>query len=125
MTRFADVLRAPRLDQALAEGADPASERSLRDRARRLTSWRTRRRLAKALEDVECGPGLPVCHDQVVEASDLLSELTSALRSRDSVSARGVLLARRIITDGCGPLYTPNAPRSALRWRVWEALRAL
>jgi hypothetical protein len=41
------------------------------------------------------------------------------------VSARGVLLARRIITDGCGPLYAPNAPRSALRWRVWEALRAL
>jgi hypothetical protein len=125
MTRFADVLRAPRLDQALAEGADPASEPSLRDRARRLTSWRTRRRLAKALEGVERGPGLPVCHDQVVEARDLLSELTTALRSRERVSARGVLLARRIITDGCGPLYAPNAPRSALRWRVWEALRAL
>ena len=125
MTRVADVLRAPRLDQALAAGADPASEASLRDRARRLTSWRTRRRLAKALEDVECGPGLPVSHDQVSEARDLLSELTLALRSRERVSARGVLLARRIITDGCGPLYAPNAPRSALRWRVWEALRAL
>ena len=125
MTRYADVLRAPRLDRALADGADPASEPSLRQRARRLTSWRTRRRLAKALEDVERGPGLPVRHDQVLEARDLLSELTTALRSRERVSARGVLLARRIITDGCGPLYAPNAPRSALRWRVWEALRAL
>ena len=125
MTRFADVLRASRLDRALADGADPASEPSLRERARRLTSWRTRRRLAKALEEVERGPGLPVRHDQVAEARDLLSELTIALRSRERVSARGVLLARRIITDGCGPLYAPNAPRAALRWRVWEALRAL
>ena len=125
MTRLADVLRASRLDRALADGADPASEPSLRERARRLTSWRTRRRLAKALEEVERGPGLPVRHDQVVEARDLLAELTTALRSRERVSARGVLLARRIITDGCGPLYSPSAPRSALRWRVWEALRAL
>jgi hypothetical protein len=61
----------------------------------------------------------------VSDADDLLAELATALRSRDSVSARGVLLARRIITDGCGPLYAPNAPRAALRWRVWEALRAL
>ena len=125
MTRIAEVLRSSRLDRALADGADPASEPSLRQRARRLTSWRTRRRLAKALEEVECGPGLPVRHDQVMEARDLLSELTTALRSRERVSARGVLLARRIITDGCGPLYAPNAPRAALRWRVWEALRAL
>ena len=125
MTRLAEVLRATRLDRALADGVDPASEPVLRQRARRLTSWRTRRRLAKALEDVERGPGLPVRHDQVLEARDLLSELTTALRSRERVSARGVLLARRIITDGCWPLYAPNAPRSALRWRVWEALRAL
>ena len=47
----------------------------------------------------------------MLEARDLLSELTTALRSRERVSARGVLLARRIITDGCGPLYAPNAPR--------------
>jgi hypothetical protein len=133
MLRFADVLRAPRLDSALAEGADPASEPGLRERARRLTSWRTRRRVAKALEEVEGArdvsawrdPRVPVRVDQVVEASDLLCELTSALRSRDRVSARGVVLARRIVTDGCGPLYAPNAPRAALRWRVWEALRAL
>lgn len=125
MSRVASLLRAPRLDRALAEGADPASEPGLRDRARRLTSWRTRRRLARALEDVERGPGVPVRHDAVVDASDLLSELTTALRSRERVSARGVLLARRIVTDGCGPLYAPTAPRSALRWRVWEALRAL
>ena len=125
MSPFADVLRAPRLDRALAQGADPASEPVLRARARRLTSWRTRRRVARALEDGERGPGLPVRHDQVLEASDLLSELATALRSRERVSARGVVLARRIVTDGCGPLYAPNAPPSALWWRVWEALRAL
>ena len=125
MTRLAAVLRAPRFDRALAEGADPESEPALRERARRVTSWRMRRRVAKALEELERGPGVPVRHDQVVEALDLLSELTSALRSRERVSARGVLLARRIVTDGCGPLYAPNAPRAALRWRVWEALRAL
>ena len=125
MSPFADVLRAPRLDRALAEGADPASEPVLRARARRLTSWRTRRRIAKALEEVERGPGVPVRRDQVSDARDLLSELALALRSRERVSARGVVLARRIVTDGCGPLYAPNAPPSALWWRVWEALRAL
>jgi hypothetical protein len=125
MPPFADVLRAPRLDRALADGADPASEPGLDARARRLTSWRTRRRIAKALEELERGPGLPVRHDQVNEARDLLAELAAALRSRERVSARGVLLARRIVTDGCGPLYAPNASPSALRWRVWEALRAL
>jgi hypothetical protein len=125
MTRFTAVLLAPRFDRALAEGADPESEPALRERAEHVTSWRTRRRVARALEELERGPGVPVRHDQVVDALDLLSELTSALRSRERVSARGVLLARRIVTDGCGPLYAPNAPRAALRWRVWEALRAL
>jgi hypothetical protein len=125
MSRFAVALRAPRLDRALAAGADPASEPSLRDRALRLTSLRTRRRIARALEELEQGPGVPVRRDQVGEARELLDELTTALRSRDRVSARGVLLARRIITDGCGPLYAPDYPPSALWWRVWEALRAL
>ena len=125
MSRFAAALRAPRLDRALAAGADPASEPGLRERARRITSWRTRRRVAKALESLERGPGLPVRRDQLGEARELLEELAVALRSRERVSARGVLLARRIVTDGCGPLYAPNHPPSALWWRVWEALRAL
>jgi hypothetical protein len=125
MPPFADVLRAPHLDRALADGADPASEPILGARARRLTSWRTRQRVARALEEVERGTGVPVRREAVREARDLLSELTTALRSRDRVSARGVVLARRILTDGCGPLYAPNAPPSALWWRVWEALRAL
>jgi hypothetical protein len=125
MSPFAVVLRAPRLDRALADGADPASEPVLGARARRLTSWRTRRRVARALEEVERGPGVPVRRDQVGDARDLLFELATALRSRERVSARGVLLARRIVTDGCGPLYAPTAPPSALWWRVWEALRAL
>ena len=125
MSRFAVTLRAPRLDRALAAGADPASEPGLRERARRVTSWRTRRRVAKALEDLEQGPGLPVRRDQVAQARELLAELCAALRSREHVSARGVLLARGIVTDGCGPLYAPDHPPAALWWRVWEALRAL
>lgn len=125
MSRFAAVMRAPRLDRALAAGADPASEAGLRDRARLITSWRTRRRLAKALESLERGAGVPVRRDQLGEARELVDELAVALRSRDRVSARGVLLARRIVTDGCGPLYAPGHPPAALWWRVWEALRAL
>jgi hypothetical protein len=125
MSRFADALRAPRLDRALAAGADPASEPGLRARARRVTSWRARRRIARALEQLEEGPGMPVRRDQVREARELIAELAAALRSRERVSARGVLLARRIITDGRGPLYTPSASPAALWWRVWEALRAL
>jgi hypothetical protein len=125
MSRFADALRAPRFDRALADGADPASEPGLGARARQVTSSRTRRRIARALEELELGPGVPVRRDQLRDADDLLAELTAALRSRERVSARGVLLAREIITDGCGPLYAPSAPPAALWWRVWEALRAL
>ncbi|HET8537558.1 MAG TPA: hypothetical protein VFL73_10310 [Solirubrobacteraceae bacterium] len=125
MSPFAALVRAPRLDRALAAGADPASEPGLRERARRITSWRTRRRVAKSLESLERGPGLPVRRDQLREARELVEELAVALRSRERVSARGVLLARRIITDGCGPLYAPNHPPAALWWLVWEALRAL
>jgi hypothetical protein len=125
MTSIADVLRAPRLDRALAEGADPASEPSLLARARRVTSWRMRRRIAGALEQLESGPGIPVRRDQLREAEDLIAELATALRSRERVSARGVLLARQIITDGCGPLYAPNHPPAALWWLVRDALRAL
>jgi hypothetical protein len=125
MTSIALVLRGPRLDRALAEGADPASEPGLLARAGHVTSWRMRRRVASALEHLESGPGIPVRRDQVREADDLIAELATALRSRERVSARGVLLARRIITDGCGPLYAPNHPPAALWWRVREALRAL
>jgi hypothetical protein len=125
MPPIAAVLRAPRLDRALAEGADPASDPDLLARARRLTSWRTRRRVAVALEQLERGPGIPVRRDQLGEARELLAELTRALRSREQVSARGVLLARRIVTDGCGPLYAPRYPPAALWWCVWEALHAL
>jgi hypothetical protein len=125
MSPFAALVRAPRLDRALAAGADPASEPGLRERARRITSWRTRRRVDKSLETLERGHVLPVRRDQLREARELVEELAVALRSRERVSARGVLLARRIITDGCGPLYAPNHPPAALWWLVWEALRAL
>jgi hypothetical protein len=125
MASFAQALYAPRFDRELAAGADPASEPGLRARARRVTSWRMRRRVAAALEQLDCGSGLPVRRDQLREADDLLAELTRALRSRERVSARGVLLARGIITDGCGPLYAPDHPPAALWWRVREALRAL
>jgi hypothetical protein len=125
MSRFEVLLRAPRLDRALAAGADPASEPVLRERARRITSWRMRRRVAKSLESLEQGAGVPVRRDQLSQARELVEELALALRSRERVSARGVLLAREIVTDGCGPLYAPNAPPAALWWRVWEALRAL
>jgi hypothetical protein len=125
MPSIAAVLRAPRLDRALAQGADPASEPGLLARAGHVTSWRMRRRVAGALEQLESGPGIPVRRDQMREAGELIAELAAALRSRERVSARGVLLARRIVTDGCGPLYAPNHPPAALWWTVLEALRAL
>jgi hypothetical protein len=84
-----------------------------------------RRRVAKSLESLERGPGLPVRRDQLGQAREIVDELAVALRSRERVSARGVLLAREIVSDGCGPLYAPDHPPSALWWRVWEALRAL
>jgi hypothetical protein len=57
-------------------------------------------------------------------AAPALSQLARALRSRDSVSARGVALARHLLAEPSSPLYRPQYP-AELYEAAREALLAL
>jgi hypothetical protein len=53
-----------------------------------------------------------------------LAELVLAIREEPVVRARGLVLARRLLTDGSGPLYVESSD-AALRIAVDETIRAL
>ena len=50
--------------------------------------------------------------------------MARALREEPVVAARGVVLARRLLTDGSGPLYVESGD-STLRHAAAETLTAL
>ena len=117
------------VDRLLAQ-PDTTTPRGIRDKALVEVLYATGLRVSELLSlragDINLDGGYLTCigkgdKQRIVPMGDQ----AAAWVNRYVREARGVLLARRIITDGCGPLYAPNAPRSALRWRVWEALRAL
>ena len=62
------------------------------------------------------------CHGDNAKGTPLGPDLTTSTWLWGDGSLPAI---ERIVTDGCGPLYAPNAPPAALWWRVWEALRAL
>ena len=66
----------------------------------------------------------PLARDAIASARPELEELARALREEAVVAARGVVLARRLLTDGSGPLYI-ESPDGLLRNTAGEALTAL
>lgn len=129
--RIAARLLAGRLDAALAAGANPEGDPSLSVRARRLTTRREREQLADALhrsraEALSGGPRLriPISRERVQQAEDELSLLAHRLASPGPVAARGVALARALLSDGAGPLYDKRSPGdlAALARRAADAL---
>jgi hypothetical protein len=123
-SRSAEAARVPRL--------------GLRARLRavheaRITSERSRRRLAEDLENAIAraeqvfapfSAAIPVCRDAAGDARGALLDLTERLRAPRRVAPNGVRLSRELLHDGAGPLYVPVAP-GHLRAAVLQALRAL
>jgi hypothetical protein len=110
------IIRRSRLDRMLADGHDPAADALLSMRARQHVQPAARARLAAALQDAvqsvegprlarQRSPQVPVAADCVRECS---YELRSLAHSLTDVRphARGVVMARDLLTDGTGPLYT-------------------
>ena len=103
-------------------------------REARMASERSRRRLAKHLENAvaraEQGfapfrAAIPVCHAAAAgEARRVLLDLAERLRAPRPVDPDGVRLARELLIDGCGPLYAPAEPGD-LHAAALRALRAL
>ncbi len=116
-----------RLDGMLARGADPGARPELALRAAQLTARRHRAALAESLEDVvRSAEGRrrvrsacpPLASREVRAARAALLGLAFQLRQDAAVHPAGVVLARRLITDGSGPLYV-HAQHDAL----WHAAR--
>jgi hypothetical protein len=120
-------------DRLLLSGADPATSPSLRRRARALAGRRRRQCLANGLERAVaevCAPpapfsaAVPVQREEVLAIRGLMLELASRIRETDGRHPAGLILARRLLTSGEGPLFAPSAP-GALRDAVTDALIGL
>jgi hypothetical protein len=127
------ALHRARLDRSLVAGVDGRCSPELGLRAEQLTRPAVRARLASALDLVlgraatggpqfSAGPRLR--RREVLASAPVLRSLAARLRSADPPHAAGVLLTRRLIVDGLGPLYVP-APPGALWDQAQSALIAL
>jgi hypothetical protein len=117
-------VRAPWLDQRLAEGAAPWRSRAHAERALQLTSPSCRRSLAAGLDRLAADarrssepygltPVVRPCREQVEEALPAILWLAARLRDREPVTARGMATLKVLLTDGAGPCYAPSC-RDAL-----------
>ena len=111
--------RAPAVDHQLALGASPRANAVLALRARRITSGRTRLRvadgLARAVRDAEvAAPGISAAvqpdRREVLAARIALEALERRLRASEAVTARGVAMLSALLSDGTSPLYRPGEP---------------
>jgi hypothetical protein len=121
-----------RLDEALANGADPNRDALLACRAEHLVSERTRRGLAEGLRDAieqSIGPSTwtsaaPLATASVGANSSRLIALAARLDSESAIDPQGAAKVQLLLTDGCSPLYRPDTPL-ALESAVEAALVAL
>jgi hypothetical protein len=102
------------LHRQLAAGRPPESGALLAARAARLVSVPTRRRLAQGWERVldqalsaprQRNPHAPLCRKRISDAMGDVHAMLGALSTPLPVSARGVAMASRLLSDGTGPLY--------------------
>jgi hypothetical protein len=126
---LARVFRAS-LDEALAAGWPPETSRLLAARARLIVSLPERAATARNWEHVllvahRSGPArrvvshgpagqvpagaVPVRADQVVAAEPAIRDLMNRLTAQLPVPARGVAMARVLLTDAASPVYSRRA----------------
>jgi hypothetical protein len=120
------------LDAELAAGASPDTDLLRAVRATTLVTLAERRELADDWERLLAEARRPVRRrarvlfrrDQVLAVEHDVREMLSALSAPLPVPARGVAMARTLLTDGTGPLYNRSHPRD-LGDAVREATRQL
>lgn len=108
-TRF----RRNRLDELLANGADPSADASLALRAMQLRSPAERTRLANALVEKlgDAQAAEPVTirsrspRAELREAADDVLALVQRLRDDSPVAVRGAAMTARLLSDGASPLH--------------------
>jgi hypothetical protein len=121
------ALDAPRLDQALAAGVDPAGSPALAARAASLRSRRRRRMLAAGLEHAigaatasrGPSPQIPVARREVIDCAPVMLGLADRLRGDEALAVAGIARVMLLLTDAVSPLYLPATP-----WALRDALDA-
>jgi hypothetical protein len=125
-----------KLDRQIAAGHRYEATDALALRVRQLTDQSTRRQIAGELRGVvdyvdQRQPG-PVISSVVIEPAavragrEALLGLAERLEATAIVSARGVVFARALLTDGTSPLYNPFSERTVSEavFEVQDALGA-
>ena len=130
--RLSAAWHADALDRRLAEGASPEESVATALRARRLTSRRTRRSLARALDAALRNATTPavagvrharLAAEGVAAAAPELAALRTRLLTQDITSVRGVAATRLLLVDGGGPVHDVRRVAD-LRGSVRRALAA-
>jgi hypothetical protein len=123
--------RARALDRALAAGSGADGSSALALRAARLTSPRTRARVADHVERLLAAAERPPSRRRigprravVVAEGEQLRETAALLRGPTPVYARGLALLMLLLSDGTGPAYAPGR-EEAFAERLHEAQAAL
>lgn len=102
------------LDGALAEGRSPDSSEALSLRAQALISWKSRRRLSRAIRGLVRDAQrprhpfdgcLPICRCGIRASRSLLEEMADRLEAPGAIDARGAAQLCLLLKDGLGPLY--------------------
>src|SRR5215210_6399624 len=123
-----------RLDQLLLAGVNPDASHALRRRSRKLGRGRRRERLARGLvgavksaqaRRTPFTAAVPVQRAEVRANRALLLELACRIRTGDGARTAGLILARRLLTDGTGPLFVQEPPGALRSDAVTEAIVAL
>jgi hypothetical protein len=110
-------LRGWELDRQLAAGCSPETDAALAMRAHRITSRRSRRRLAgglaRALRAIE--PGRPILTaaarpnlEEVRAARTVLASLERRLWAKQQIAPRGAAMLTLLLSDCTSPLYQPT-----------------
>ena len=131
--RLRVLARRGRLDRQLAQGTDPETDPRLALRATQLARPALRAALARslrtALRSIDSpvsrlpSPHAPVAAASVRACAPELCDLARALTDIDA-GARGVAIARVLLTDGGSPLYM-DGPADGLRMVLFAARAAL
>ena len=109
-------LLASHLDDRLAAGAPPETNRLTAARADRLVSLPMRVSVAQNWRDLLAqaaaprpvvNPAVPLCRERILAADGDIQAMRGALTALLPVPARGVAAAKQLLTDGTGPLYNP------------------
>jgi hypothetical protein len=129
-------LRSASLDERLADGAAPESDRLLAARAAQLTTRAHRDRLARRWDELvvrarsrrpQAGldARIPIARTEIDVAADEIAGIAELLRSPRPLSAAGVAVAGLMLTDARSPVYRVGGSDVDFHAAVARALATL